>query len=210
MTRGRLITLEGGDGAGKTTQRDRIADDLRGRGLRVVTTREPGGTDGAEAIRSLLLNAESEAWTPVSEALLHFAARADHVTRLIEPSLARGDWVVCDRFADSTMAYQGYAHNLGRPTVEVIDKAALGDFRPDLTLILDLSVEEGLRRHSLRGQEPDYYERQDAQFQHRLRAGFLDIARREPDRCAVIDADQPEDIVTRAIIGIIEDRLGPL
>lgn len=210
MTRGRLITLEGGDGVGKTTQRARIAEALEQRGLTVVTTREPGGTVGAEAIRSLLLDAAEGAWTPVSEALLHFAARADHVSRLIEPHLAQGTWVVCDRFADSTMVYQGYAGDLGRPAVEAIERAALGDFRPDLTLILDLPVEEGRRRRQRRGEDPDYYERQDAQFQHRLRAGFLDIARREPARCAIVDAALPGDAVTREIIGIIEDRLGPL
>ncbi len=210
MARGRLITLEGGDGVGKTTQRARIAEALAQAGLSVVTTREPGGTDGAEAIRSLLLNAAEGAWTPATEALLHFAARTDHVARLIEPSLAQGTWVICDRFTDSTMVYQGYARDLGRPAVEAIEQAALGGFRPDLTLILDLPVEEGLRRRRHRGEEADYYERRDAQFQHRLRAGFLDIARREPARCAVVDAAQPDHAVTRDIVGIIQDRLGPL
>ena len=126
MARGRLITLEGGDGVGKTTQRARIAEALAQAGLSVVTTREPGGTDGAEAIRSLLLNAAEGAWTPATEALLHFAARTDHVARLIEPSLAQGTWVICDRFTDSTMVYQGYARDLGRPAVEAIEQAALG------------------------------------------------------------------------------------
>ena len=146
----------------------------------------------------------------MTQALLHFAARADHVARRIEPSLAQGTWVVCDRFTDSTMVYQGYAGDLGRPTVEAIERAALGGFRPDLTLILDLPVEEGRRRRLQRGEDPDYYERQNAQFQHRLRAGFLDIARREPARCVVVDAALPDHAVTQQIVGIIEDRLGPL
>jgi len=185
---GRFITFEGGEGAGKSTQIHLLAEALRKTGLPVVTTREPGGAPGAEEIRTLLLTGEIGRWSPMSELLLFAAARHEHVTHRIAPALARRDCVLCDRFADSTMAYQGYGHRLGREVCEAAHKLAVGDFQPDLTLILDLPVEEGLKRAATRRDSDTRYERMGLEFHRRLRDGFLDIARRAPERCRVIDA----------------------
>jgi dTMP kinase len=143
---GRFITFEGGEGAGKSTHVRLLAEALRAAGLSVVETREPGGSPGAEEIRELLVHGAVARWDPMSEALLHFAARRDHVTRVIAPALAAGDWVLSDRFADSTMAYQGYGHRLGREVIEQLYALAVGDLAPELTVILDLPVEDGLAR----------------------------------------------------------------
>lgn len=208
---GRFITLEGGEGAGKSTQAGRLAAALGDAGLTVVTTREPGGSPGAEEIRKLLLDGETGRWDPVAELLLHFAARRDHVVRIIRPALDRGDWVVCDRFSDSTMAYQGYGLELGPATVERVRDVAIGDTRPDLTLILDLPVEAGLGRAGERdgpAGDQNRYERMDDAFHRRLRDGFLAIAKAEPGRCAVIDAGADMDAVQTAIRTAVADRLG--
>ncbi|WP_353859317.1 dTMP kinase [Azospirillum formosense] len=208
MTRGRFITLEGGEGAGKTTQIRLLADALIGWGKRVVLTREPGGSPGAEEIRGLLVSGETGRWGPVTEALLHTAARRDHLERTVWPALEAGHWVICDRFFDSTMAYQGYGLGLGRDLVAALQATALGDFRPDLTLILDLPVEEGLARAAARRGGEDRYERMDVAFHHRLRDGFLDIAAREPERCVVVDAGHPVEAVQAAILDHVTRRLG--
>jgi dTMP kinase len=210
--RGRFITLEGGEGAGKSTQLRRLADTLRealhARGAELVTTREPGGSPGAEEIRGLLVTGETGRWSPVTEALLHTAARRDHLERTVWPALEAGNWVLCDRFFDSTMAYQGYGLGLGRELVETLQTAALGGFRPDLTLILDIDVETGLRRAVARHGGEDRYERMDIGFHQRLRDGFLDIARREPERCAVVDADADLDTVQARIRDAVAGWLG--
>ncbi len=208
--RGRFITLEGGEGAGKSTQAALLADDLRGTGLDVVVTREPGGAPGAEDIRALLVNGEVGRWRPLTEALLHYAARREHLDATILPALAAGRWVVCDRFADSTLAYQGYGHGLDRETVARLHRLVVGDLGPDLTIILDLPVDEGLARAAGRGAGGDRYERMDRQFHERLRQGFLDIARRNLDRCAVVDATAPLDQVQHEIRRIVQARLGPV
>jgi len=205
---GRFITLEGGEGAGKTTHARRLAQVLRARGCEVVVTREPGGTPGGEEIRRLLVDGAADRWDPLTEALLHFAARREHVCRCIRPALARGAWVVCDRFADSTMAYQGYGHGLGQAPIEALAALTLGGLRPDLTLVLDLPVAEGLARAGGRGGAEARYERMAAAFHERLRTGFLDIARAEPDRCVVIDARPDPDRVAAAILAAVEQRLG--
>ncbi|MBL8705829.1 MAG: dTMP kinase [Rhodospirillales bacterium] len=206
MTKGRFITLEGGEGGGKSTQVFRLAEKLRRLGLPVVTTREPGGAEGAEIIRKLLVSGDPGRWDAMTELLLHFAARRDHLRRTIWPALERGDWVLSDRFADSTMAYQGYGHGLGRAVVEQMYTLVLGDFRPDLTLILDLPVPEGLRRSEDRGGE-NRYERMDVAFHERLRQGFLEIAKLEPARCVVIDATRPMEAVADAIAAAVGSRL---
>ncbi|ALJ35334.1 dTMP kinase [Azospirillum brasilense] len=208
MTRGRFITLEGGEGAGKTTQIRLLADALIGWGKRVVLTREPGGSPGAEEIRGLLVSGETGRWGPVTEALLHTAARRDHLERTVWPALEAGHWVICDRFFDSTMAYQGYGLGLGRDLVAALQATALGDFRPDLTLILDLPVEDGLARAAARRGGEDRYERMDVAFHHRLRDGFLDIAAREPERCVVVDAGHPVETVEASILDTVTRRLG--
>ncbi len=195
---GRFITFEGGEGAGKTTQLRLLADRLRDANLIVVETREPGGTPGAEAIRELLVRGEPGRWRPESEALLHYAARIEHVAHVVRPAIERGAWVLCDRFADSTAAYQGYGHLLGAEFVRRLHALTLGDFAPDLTLILDLPVETGLARAGRRGGD-DRYERMDTAFHERLRAGFHAIAEAEPERCTVIDAARDADAVAEDV-----------
>lgn len=196
---GKFITFEGGEGAGKSTQIQILADTLRDKGLSVVVTREPGGSDGAEAIRTLLVEGGTDRWTPMSEVLLNFAARRDHLSRLIQPALSRGDWVLCDRFADSTVAYQGYGQGLGVKSVLDIWELAINGFRPDKTLIFDMPVDVGLERAMKRGGLEDRYERMGHEFHEKLRQGFLDIARKNADRCQLIDATGSIDQVSADI-----------
>lgn len=204
---GRFITFEGGEGAGKSTQLKLLAEALRGAGMEVVTTREPGGSVGAEHIRALLVQGEVDRWDAMTEVLLHFAARRDHLVKTVWPALKRGAWVICDRFADSTLAYQGYGHGLDPSLIQRLYALAVGEFRPDLTLILDLPVEAGLARAGSRGGAEDRYERMGTAFHERLRQGFLAIARIDPDRCAVIDATQGVEEVQRAILAQVKSRL---
>jgi dTMP kinase len=205
--RGKFITLEGGEGAGKSTQIARLADALRKAGLTVRTTREPGGSPAAETIRKLLVEGEPGRWQPMTEALLHFAARKEHLETVVLPALASGEWVISDRFADSTLAYQGYGHRLGRAPIEALYQVAVGDFAPDLTLILDLPVEAGLARTGGRGHAEDRYERMDRAFHERVRTGFLEIARGDPGRCAVIDATGNLERVTALVFEAVATRL---
>lgn len=205
---GRFVTFEGGEGAGKSTNLRILAEALEAAGRTVVATREPGGSQGAEEVRKLLVEGAVDRWDRMSEALLHYAARRDHVERLIRPALERGDWVISDRFSDSTMAYQGYGHGLGRETIEQLHTLTVGNLKPDLTLILDLPVETGLARAGSRGDNETRYERMADGFHQRLRDGFLDIARREPERCVVIDATNTVDAVQQAIRDVVADRLG--
>ena len=207
---GRFITLEGGEGAGKSTQIRRLAAALRGAGLDVVETREPGGSPGAEEIRRLLTTGEPARWSPMAETLLHFAARADHVRRTIRPALAAGRWVCCDRFADSTMAYQGYGHGIDRGFIARLAGAVLGDLQPDLTLVFDLPVEQGLARAAARAGQEDRYEKMDRSFHEALRRGFLDIAAQYPQRCVVIDAGGDELATWQRVSAALHHRLGVL
>jgi dTMP kinase len=204
---GRFITFEGGEGAGKSTQLRCLADSLRQRGLDVVTTREPGGSEGAEQIRSLLVDGAPGRWDGITEALLHFAARRDHLCRLVWPALAQGSWVLCDRFADSTLAYQGFGHGLPSQAILQLYHFAVGNFSPDLTLILDLSIEQGLARAAARGGGEDRYERMDVAFHQRLRDGFLSIATLYPERCVVIEADAAAAAIAARILALVEQRL---
>ncbi len=203
---GHFVSFEGGDGAGKTTQLKLLSDGLQSTGISVHETREPGGSSGAEEIRSLLVEGEPNRWDAISEALLHFAARRDHIEKTIKPALARGDWVLCDRFADSTMAYQGYGHGLGRETIEAIQKLAISDFKPDLTLVLDVPVDGGLARAAGRSSGKSRYERMELDFHERVREGFLEVARREPQRCVVIDAQAGIADVQEALRRAIANR----
>lgn len=205
---GKFITFEGGEGAGKTTQIKLLADELKAQGIDPVITREPGGAPAAEVIRSLLVEGEVERWQPMTEALLNYAARLEHVKETIQPALASGRWVVCDRFADSTIAYQGFGHDLGREKIEKLHELVMGGLAPDLTVILDLPVDEGLNRAGSRGGKEDRYERMGKDFHQRLRDGFLDIARRNPERCAVIDATHSPEDVQKKIKSLINNRLG--
>ncbi|NQU56320.1 MAG: dTMP kinase [Rhodospirillales bacterium] len=207
MSKGKFITFEGGEGTGKSTQVVLLADTLRGAGIDVVTTREPGGAPGAEEIRNLLVNGAVNRWTPISEALLNNAARAEHLDKTVFPALEKGQWVISDRFADSTMAYQGYGHGISREALKDLSFAVLGDFKPDLTIIFDLDLETGLMRAGARGQGEDRYERMGQDFHQRLRKGFLQIAEEEPARCAVIDAAVSIEQVAAAINTLVSDRL---
>lgn len=207
MTRGRFITLEGGEGAGKSTQAHRLAEALRARGHEVVTTREPGGSPGAEALRALLVRGAQDRWSPTAEALLMYAARSDHLDRLIRPALARGAWVVCDRFADSSRAYQGAAGGVDAAFIEALDQGVVGADQPDLTLILDLPPASGLARAAERGDGEARFEGKGADFHERLRAGFAAIARAYPQRCVMIDADAAPDVVFDRLWAVVQERL---
>jgi dTMP kinase len=205
---GRFITLEGGEGAGKSTQIARLKSWLEGRGHTVVATREPGGSPGAEMVRKLLVEGPAERWDGTTEALLHFAARRDHLRAMVWPALKQSTWVVSDRFADSTLAYQGYGHGVDRSLIAQLYALSVGDFRPDLTLVLDLPVEVGLARAASRRGVETRYESLPLDFHRRVRAGFLEIATREPKRCAVIDAAQDIDAIAAAIAATLTERLG--
>ena len=210
MARARFITFEGGEGSGKTSHARRLADWLKGRGLDVVQTREPGGTPGAEEIRKLLVQGEAARWEPMTEALLHFAARRDHVTKVIKPALARGAWVVSDRFTDSTMAYQGYGHGLGAEPIALLGKLVLGDFAPGLTLLFDVPVALGLaragRRNGADERSDARYESMGESFHMRVHDGFRAIARAEPERIAVIDSSKPVAEVSAAVLAVLRAR----
>jgi dTMP kinase len=207
VTRGRFITFEGGEGAGKSTQLKRLAVRLRSRGVEVVATREPGGSPGAESIRELVLNGSADRWSPVTETLLMYAARRDHIERVIEPALARGAWVVCDRFADSTRAYQGAAGGTDPALIAALEAQVLGEARPDLTLVFDLDPEAGLARAHARGGELRF-ESKGLEFHSRLRDGFLAIAQAEPQRCALIDAAGSIEAVEQSVWAAVAARLG--
>ena len=207
MSKGKFITFEGGEGTGKSTQVALLADSLREAGIDVVTTREPGGAPGAEDIRTLLVNGATSRWTPVSEALLNYAARAEHLDKTVFPALEKGKWVISDRFADSTLAYQGYGHGLERERISQIAQAVLGDFKPDLTIVFDLDQDTGLERAVSRGEGEDRYERMGKDFHQRLRQGFLEIAREEPGRCAVVDVSGSIEQVAIEIRRVVSARL---
>jgi dTMP kinase len=202
----RFITLEGGEGTGKSTQARRLASVLEARGITTVVTREPGGSPGAEDIRKLLVEGEPGRWDALTETLLVFAARVDHVAQTIRPALALGNWVICDRFTDSTYAYQGVAHGLERETIRRIESATIDDFKPDLTLVLDLPTAIGLERANARNSHETRFEKFDAAFHEKLRGAFRDIANRNAERCALIDAHGTEDEVAAAIRRTVESR----
>jgi len=207
VTRGRFITFEGGEGTGKSTQVRRLADRLGGVGIQAVATREPGGSPGAEAIRSLLVNGEADRWSATTETLLLNAARCDHIERTIRPALARGAWVICDRFADSTRAYQGAAGGAPDSLISLLEAAVLGDLKPDLTVIFDLPPDVGLARAAGRGGAEARFEAKGLAFHARLRERFQAIALAEPDRCVVIDGAPDVETVARAVWTAVSGRL---
>lgn len=208
MQRARFITFEGGEGSGKTTQMQRLAARLATLVSEVVTSREPGGSTGAEQIRNLLVNGPPERWSAVTETLLMYAARRDHIERFISPALKHGAWVLCDRFHDSTRAYQGAAGGAPASLIDAMETSVLDGLKPDLTLILDLPVDIGLARAAMRDDGEARFESKGHEFHERLRQGFLHIARREPDRCAVIDAQGSIDAIEQRIWTAVEERLG--
>lgn len=205
MARGFFITLEGGEGAGKSTQARLLAASFARAGLPVLATREPGGTAEAERLRALLLD-PALTWTPLAETLLHGAARAEHVAKVIRPARDAGTHVVCDRFADSTLAYQGYGQGCDPQAIATL--AGVIDLRPDLTLVLDLAPEVSRARLAARGAGADRYERLGAAFFARVRDGFRAIADADPERCVVIPADDEEARIAARIVEAVRARLG--
>ena len=204
MARGKFITLEGGEGAGKSTQVKHLADFLRGKGIEVVQTREVGGAPSAEAIRELWLTKGEGDWDPLSELLLITAARREHLVKTIEPALARGAWVISDRFVDSTRAYQGIGLGIGLERVEALYCLIAPDFEPDLTLLLDLPIETGLARMTARGGQDDRYQQKETRFHQLLREAYLSLAQKDAHRFRVIDASRD----AASVAGTIEETLG--
>jgi len=209
MGRGKFISFEGGEGAGKSTQARLLRTALERCGHAVLLTREPGGSPGAEEIRKLLVEGEPSRWTPLAETLLFLAARADHIARVIEPALAKGSWVISDRFADSTFVYQGLARGLGMDFVRRLQREAFGDFQPDLTIVLDVKPQEGLARAATRAGSENRFERFDDAFHARLREGFRSLAEAEPGRCAIVDAASDVETIAAEIWRIVAERLKP-
>ena len=202
--RGRFITLEGGEGAGKSTQAIRLADRLAASGVSVLRTREPGGTPGADVLRELLLSGRHD-WSDLAEVMLHFAARAEHVARAIEPALASGTWVVCDRFYDSTMVYQGWGLGADRAAIATLSRMI--GLVPDFTLVLDVTVATTEARLKSRGNTADRYESLGADFFIRVREGFLAVATAEPERCAVLSGEPGPDTVADSVWEAVTARL---
>lgn len=212
MGRGRFITFEGGEGVGKSTQVRLLAEWLRERGCEVLTTREPGGSPGAEIIREALLSGRTKHLGPMAEAILFSGARIDHIDSVIRPALEAGKWVLCDRFTDSMMAYQGAAGEPGEPVLRALERVVVGETRPHLTVMLDLPPEKGLERAAARRQErheeTDRFEGEALAFHQQLRERFQAIAAHDTARCAVVDADAEVDEVARRIRQVVETRLG--
>ncbi len=207
---GKLITFEGGEGAGKSTQVSILANRLTQSGHQVIATREPGGSPAAEEIREVLLSGKAKPFGAFAEALLFSVARQDHVDAVINDALAKGSWVISDRFLDSTRAYQGVSGGVPQPVISALERLTLKGLTPDLTIILDLPVEEGLRRAAKRpGNGPDRFESENLAQHERIRKAFLDIAEEEPNRCVVIDASKPEALVAEDVWEAVAARLRP-
>jgi len=212
----RFLTFEGGEGVGKSTQVKRLAASLSRHSIAAVRTREPGGTPKAEAIRSLILQGRSESWGPGAEAVLFAAARLDHVTQLIAPSLKAGKWVICDRFHDSTRAYQGLTGGVDDRLIRGLETLALDGHTPDMTIVLDMDPVIAFERVAQRALEegtsdvPDRFEKEELDWHRRLRDAFLAIAAANPDRCAVIDANQNEDALEDRIWTAVSSRFPEL
>lgn len=208
---GRFITFEGGEGAGKSTQVNILAERLSRSGRSVFVTREPGGSPAAEEIREVLLSGQVAQFGPLAESVLFAVARADHIDNAIQGALQQGQWVICDRFIDSTRAYQGTTGGVPRGLINALEKLTVGALMPDVTFILDIPAEEGLARAEARaeGQDLDRFEGQELMTHERIRRGFLDIAEEEPGRCVVVDASQPEAMVAEDVWETVLQRLNP-
>ncbi|MCK1491278.1 dTMP kinase [Bradyrhizobium sp. 180] len=207
--RGRFITFEGGEGTGKSTQIKKLADRLTAARMRILVTREPGGSPGAEIMRHLVLSGMGKLLGPEAETLLFAAARDDHVRTVIQPALSQGVWVLCDRFADSTRAYQGSLGRVPDGLINAMQRVTIGDLKPDLTIILDLPVEIGLQRAATRrgSAAPDRFEGEDLKFHQGLRDAYRKIAAEDPARCALIDANSDADTVAGRVWTALRERL---
>lgn len=207
---GKFITLEGGEGAGKTTQGERLVSALNAAGIETVLTREPGGTFGAEAIRDLVLSGTKDKWSGMTELLLMYAARIDHVEKLIRPALARGAWVISDRFADSSMAYQGYARGLGAENVSAVHKAVMGGFEPDLTILFDIDPILTMKRVETRGEDLSRFDSETIEFHKTIQTAFIEIAKENEDRFFTLDAAEPRDAVHQHILFAVSSKFPEL
>jgi dTMP kinase len=209
--RGRFITFEGGEGTGKSTHAALLAERLKSFGIAVLRTREPGGSPGAEAIRHVLLSGAAKPLGAEAEALLFAAARGDHVRNAIEPALARGVWVICDRFIDSTRVYQGSLGHLDPKFMRALERVTVGDLKPDLTFILDVPADVGLARAGKRraGESADRFEAESLAFHEELREAYRLLVASEPQRCVVIDATEPKPVVAERIWKTVNERLDP-
>lgn len=209
--KGKFITFEGGEGTGKSTQAAILALRLESLGLGVTLTREPGGSPGAEIIRHVLLSGAAKPFGPEAEAMLFAAARDDHIRCTIQPALAAGKWVICDRFADSTRVYQGVLGDVDQRFIKALERVSVGDLRPDLTFVLDVPVKVGLRRAAgrRRGKNPDRFEAEDIDFHDKLRSAYLALAAAEPDRFVIVDAGAPKKMVAKRIWEAVSARLKP-
>ena len=209
MSLGRFITLEGGEGTGKSTLLAALRERLEAAGKAVILTREPGGTELAEAIRNLVLHPpEGQVWSSMAEALLMNAARTDHLEKKIRPALEAGSWVLCDRFADSTRVYQSVQNGVSANVLKLLESSVLGATYPDLTLVLDAPVDQAAGRRAERGGSADAFELRDKTFHEAVRRAFIDVAHSEPTRCALIDASRTAEDVAEAAWRQIEQRLG--
>ena len=202
-----FITFEGGDGSGKSTQVNLLKDYLDNLNFETIKTREPGGTPSAEILRDLLTTGEVEKWTPMSEALLMWASRYEHLIQVIEPALNSGKNVICDRFYDSTYAYQGVAHNLGIDKMEKLKKIIIGDIEPDVTFVLDIDPKVGLKRSLDRPNQENRFESYNIDFHNKIRSAFLEIANKNKNRCVVIDASLNEQEINNLIITVIDNLI---
>ena len=202
-----FITFEGGDGSGKSTQVNLLKDYLDNLNFETIKTREPGGTPSAEILRDLLTTGEVEKWTPMSEALLMWASRYEHLIQVIEPALNSGKNVICDRFYDSTYAYQGVAHNLGIDKMEKLKKIIIGDIEPDVTFVLDIDPKVGLKRSLDRSNQENRFESYNIDFHNKIRSAFLEIAKKNKNRCVVVDASLNEQEINNLIIAVIDNLI---
>ena len=216
MPRGKFISFEGGEGSGKSTQINYLHETLKSVGIEVIKTREPGGSEGAEEIRNLLVEGDPERWDAVTETLLHCAARRDHLKTTILPALQAGQWVLTDRFSDSTMAYQGYGHGVNKKALKNLHQFIAGNIEPDMTIILDLPIKVGLaraedravRQNKYLNKVEDRYERMDKDFHECLRKGFIKIAKNNRKRCVVIDTTRSIDEIQSTIRRLVFEKFG--
>ncbi len=207
MSKGKFITFEGGEGSGKSTQCRLLLESFQKSKIDILRTREPGGTLGAENIRQLLVTGDVNKWEPLTETFLHLASRKDHVERLIKPSIDKGIFVICDRFSDSTTSYQGYGHGLDIKIINQLQLITIGNFKPDITFVLDIDIETGISRADKRGGAENRYEKMGIQFHQRVRKGFLDIAKKDTDRCQLIDCVDTIENIHNKIIRITNEKL---
>lgn len=205
---GRFISFEGGEGSGKSTQSQLLCKAFAAASLPYVATREPGGSKGAEAIRSLLVSGEVDSWDADTETVLFYAARLDHVSRLVRPALAEGRHVICDRFADSTRVYQGQGKGISSEYISMLHHMMLGNMMPDLTIVFDIDPQEGLKRAHSRMDNETRFESMDMDFHHRIRNGFLSIAKDEPGRCVIVDAAQDKIALHKQVVEVVNSHLG--